>query len=429
MTQPSASSSRPNEEVLHPSLGQSGYLVSYLPLPLFHTVSNQGPSTYSTRDPTVNVIVPPASIPTIFAHRQWRAGMLLSDLIYTDIVQVKGKKVFELGAGTGLPGIQSALKQREQGGFTVITDYDEPSLVKVLKENVSRNLGDEEEVRRRLKSNGPGGVRVTGHIWNKSIDDLLDYLPSSRSLDLPSSEDLQLFDLILLADCLWDPLSHSDLLKSITSTLSKSSSSTIAVVAGLHTGRENLVSFMRRAHRVGLKLKPLSEGLKDRFQLLEEGDKDLELRVKESRKDELDENDPLYKAEETVLEVELSGKDELVKGEDGDGRKQNSNSSLPEPETPTQLSKEEVSLSPGVEPAQSFTEIKTVNEDRSRGERSIVNSKHLYIEAHHHRLTGKRREFVVEERKEERKEIGGVKQRNRWITIWALGWKDEMIRV
>lgn len=38
------------------------------------------------------------------------------------------------------------------------------------------------------------------------------------------------------------------------------------------------------------------------------------------------------------------------------------------------------------------------------------------------RLTGRRRAFVLDERKEEQKELGGVHRRNRWITIWGLAW-------
>ena len=45
----------------------------------------------------------------LFAHRQWRAGMLLADAIYARCFDVKDRTVLELGAGTGVPALTAAL--------------------------------------------------------------------------------------------------------------------------------------------------------------------------------------------------------------------------------------------------------------------------------------------------------------------------------
>lgn len=86
----------------HPSLGDPGDEVEYYPLHPFQPVPDELP-------PVILVKVPPAEIPNIFAHRQWRAGMLMSDFIYADILQLDHCDILELGAGTGLPSISAHL--------------------------------------------------------------------------------------------------------------------------------------------------------------------------------------------------------------------------------------------------------------------------------------------------------------------------------
>lgn len=64
------------------------------------------------------VSVPPSVVHNIFAHRQWRSGIILGDIVHAStqpqegefpLVNLAGKTVLELGAGTALPSILSAL--------------------------------------------------------------------------------------------------------------------------------------------------------------------------------------------------------------------------------------------------------------------------------------------------------------------------------
>lgn len=57
--------------------------------------------------------VPESSIKQLFAHRQWRAGIIMADRIADGTIDVRGERVIEMGAGTGLPGILSVLKGSE----------------------------------------------------------------------------------------------------------------------------------------------------------------------------------------------------------------------------------------------------------------------------------------------------------------------------
>ena len=126
--------------------------------------------------------------------------MLLSDALVSSAFSTADRAVLELGAGTGLPSITAALVGHPK--VVVASDYDEPQLVRELKANVTRNMADApEEARKRIK--------VAGHIWGKDTEELLDCLPRGVTK----------FDAVLLADCMWDPLSHADLLKTIPALL------------------------------------------------------------------------------------------------------------------------------------------------------------------------------------------------------------------
>lgn len=133
---------------------------------------------------------------------------------------VKGEKVLELGAGTGLAGIVAAL-----GGASevVISDYPAPEIVANIKSNVERNI----DARREKEELGP--VSVEGHAWGVLTDSF-------------SVENKNTFSRILVADCLWMPWQHLNLLKSISHFM-KDEDGKAWVIAGFHTGREKMRGF------------------------------------------------------------------------------------------------------------------------------------------------------------------------------------------
>ena len=158
--------------------------------------------------------------------------MLLSDALFSSAFSIADRNVLELGAGTGLPAITAALLGTAT--TVVASDYDEPLLVKELRENVRRNMADGTK------------CKVVGHIWGKNAEEVLDCLPTGGG-----------YDSVLLADCLWDPLSHADLLNTLVTVLKRDRCARVNVIAGLHTGREKVTSFIRRAYRAGLRLAPV----------------------------------------------------------------------------------------------------------------------------------------------------------------------------
>ncbi|CCF54316.1 hypothetical protein NDA11_002811 [Ustilago hordei] len=325
-----------------PSFGQPGVSITYRPKSLLTpTRSTTPPSTI----PPITLSIPPASIHHIFAHRQWRAGMLLSDALLSSAFPTTSISILELGAGTGLPSITAALLPPAAAPLVVVaSDYDEPALISELRLNVRRNVASApDEVRKRIK--------VVGHIWGKNTEELLDCLPASAGGG---------FDSVLLADCLWDPLSHADLLKTVVRVLKREKGARVNVIAGLHTGREKVTSFIRRAYRAGLRLAPVHNP--DIWPALED----------DAEKQDADAarvgNEALAKAGERILELEVCGN------------------------TPIQ--------------SDSTTEEKEEAEGKEGEDEP--------------RLTANRRLFKIEGYGEETE--GDVKLRNRWLTVWSLEW-------
>lgn len=159
----------------------------------------------------------------LFSHFLWNAGLQLAEFIEEDEEHwpVKGKRVLELGAGTGLAGIVTGLKG---AGEVVISDYPAPEILSNIRSNVKKNIEDKrEKIGAQIAD-----VRVEGHEWGILTDDF-------------SVSNKEGFEKILVADCLWMPWQHLNLLKSIRWFLK--SEGRAWVVAGFHTGREKMRGF------------------------------------------------------------------------------------------------------------------------------------------------------------------------------------------
>lgn len=187
--------------------------------------------------------VPATSMHLLFAHRQWRAGMLLADMAVS-VLPLEGRYVLELGAGTGLPSIAAALSTA--AARVVVTDYDDADMVRTMRANM----------RDAIAANGHAAATpysVLGHTWGQHVDDVLDVLPCVRGQSTR-------YDVVLLADCVWERFSHDALLRTIAHVLARTPDARVYMVAGLHTGRATLVHFFRRALAAGLCLVPVPGG-------------------------------------------------------------------------------------------------------------------------------------------------------------------------
>ncbi|KAI0079371.1 hypothetical protein K474DRAFT_1683263 [Panus rudis PR-1116 ss-1] len=151
-------------------------------------------------------------------------------------------RVLELGAGAGLPSI--AVAKRYGGDVQVVaSDYPDESLISTLKENIENN-----------------GVEVNCHAipyaWGTDPSPLLSACLTQTAEGRSASKG---FDLVIAADTLWNPDSHSIFLDTLRSVLSDAPDARIYLAAGLHTGRYTVQSFMKAVEGFGLELEEVKE--------------------------------------------------------------------------------------------------------------------------------------------------------------------------
>lgn len=115
---------------------------------------------------------------------------------------VRGKTVLELGAGAGLPSLVSAVLGARE---VVVTDYPDLDLIENLRYNIEHCSALAE------KSN----IVAEGFLWGSSIASLTAHLPP----------DCHGFDLLILADILFNHSEHAKLLTTLRDCLKKTADS------------------------------------------------------------------------------------------------------------------------------------------------------------------------------------------------------------
>lgn len=129
----------------------------------------------------------------------YNAARVVADYIENNKIDVKGKNVLELGAGAGLPGLAAALNR---AAGVVLTDYGsltDRSLVAAIDINIDyiKEYCDSSTV-----------IKGLPYIWGKSVNDLL------------LAQDAK-FDIIIMADCIFNRSEHRKLLMTCAMALRK----------------------------------------------------------------------------------------------------------------------------------------------------------------------------------------------------------------
>ena len=109
---------------------------------------------------------------------------------------VKGKDVLELGAGAGLPSLVCAARGARR---VVVTDYPDPDLIENLQYNIEHCA---------LIPSKASTV-ATGYLWGNDTSQL------TSKLSEPSAG----FDLLILADILFNHSEHQKLVTTLKTTL------------------------------------------------------------------------------------------------------------------------------------------------------------------------------------------------------------------
>ncbi|KAI8896031.1 hypothetical protein BC833DRAFT_541870, partial [Globomyces pollinis-pini] len=153
------------------------------------TTFNRNPKYVTSGRSELIVHLPPKH--SLWAHKLWNAGQSLANYLDEHKSLYKDKLVLELGAAASLPSIICAINGAKK---VVSTDYPDPTLIKNIELNAKENIPDE------LNS---GLFSIKGFIWGQE----------EIELDEPLTKHGK-FDLILLADLIFNHNQHSNLLKS-----------------------------------------------------------------------------------------------------------------------------------------------------------------------------------------------------------------------
>lgn len=141
----------------------------------------------------------------LWGHHLWNAGRLIATYLEKNPSLVAHRTVLELGAGAGLPSLVCGVLGAEK---VVVTDYPDPDLVENLWKNIEGCAvsGDADKEEKK------GIVVAEGYCWGADPARLLAHLPSS---DVPG------FDVLILADLLFNHSEHGKLVATIQATLAK----------------------------------------------------------------------------------------------------------------------------------------------------------------------------------------------------------------
>ncbi|KAF2789479.1 hypothetical protein K505DRAFT_253294 [Melanomma pulvis-pyrius CBS 109.77] len=130
----------------------------------------------------------------LWGHFLWNAGRTLSNYFEERASElIQDNTVLELGAGAGLPSLVCAING---AAHVVVTDYPDADLIENLRYNITHtNL---------LPSPSKG------YLWGAPIEDLTKHVPSGVG-----------FDVLILADLLFNHSEHAKLIKTVQLTLKK----------------------------------------------------------------------------------------------------------------------------------------------------------------------------------------------------------------
>ncbi|KAF2689139.1 hypothetical protein K458DRAFT_292365 [Lentithecium fluviatile CBS 122367] len=138
----------------------------------------------------------------LWGHFLWNAGRTISTYLEERANElVQGKTVLELGAGGGLPSLVCALSGAAQ---VVVTDYPDADLIDNLRYNVTHCDA--------LSS--PTKIVPEGYLWGAPTEHLTKHLSRNSG-----------FDVLILADLLFNHSEHAKLIKTVQLTLKKSPAS------------------------------------------------------------------------------------------------------------------------------------------------------------------------------------------------------------
>ncbi|KAF2757762.1 hypothetical protein EJ05DRAFT_439854 [Pseudovirgaria hyperparasitica] len=145
----------------------------------------------------------------LWGHLLWNAGRTISLYIEEHAKDlISNRSVLEFGAASGLPSLVCIL---HGASHVVVTDYPDPDLIENIQNNIHQSVPDS------LRSR----ISAEGYLWGNDTENILSHLPITTTE--PG------FDVLILADLLFNHSEHAKLLKSVQQTLKRTASATALV--------------------------------------------------------------------------------------------------------------------------------------------------------------------------------------------------------
>ncbi|KAL1527711.1 hypothetical protein AB1Y20_009096 [Prymnesium parvum] len=146
----------------------------------------------------------------LHAGSVWNGAVRLAQLISEGFFseRLAGKSVLELGAGAALPSLVLLASEASPPSAVVISDYDDPAIMEAIRDNISSN-------RHLLRTEL---CRAVGHTWGTDTSPLIDALAQILGDNVAAQGG---FDVVLLADTMWDTSPHVALLDSVCAVLAQ----------------------------------------------------------------------------------------------------------------------------------------------------------------------------------------------------------------
>ena len=136
-------------------------------------------------------------------HYLWNGAQAISRYLQRHVADlVCNKTILELGAGAGLPSLVAAINGASQ---VVVTDYPDADLI----ENLQKNIDACSPLNKDGHTNS--NIIAKGYLWGADTQPLLKQLPG------PAVG----FDMLILADLLFNHHCHDALVRTVLLTLSR----------------------------------------------------------------------------------------------------------------------------------------------------------------------------------------------------------------
>ncbi|PPQ69679.1 hypothetical protein CVT24_001212 [Panaeolus cyanescens] len=174
---------------------------------------------------------------TLLADHLFSPGLFLAERIERGLLDVKGKTVLELGAGSALPSLLLSTIPPPPS-LIVITDYPDEGIISNLNQNAKRNA--------HLVVEGCT-LLARGYDWGTDPEPILSLLPSPTG-----------YDVLILSDLLHFFTAHDSLIVSIRYFLAKTSESRVYVGAGKYTQPHVCDNFLAKAKAAGLEMEEIT---------------------------------------------------------------------------------------------------------------------------------------------------------------------------